>query len=443
MEKEECWHPTKILFGIQVLLLKKGGDRIFSPLEFDVFRLLTKNLNPPSNAEPYYVFKRILEDFYPLGVRIEVITRVDIYEEEGVNKSEITFCEFKEFLIKKIKEKESKIWSNFLNQYVKLYGEDELSKIRFKIKVPNEVYNRVKEKIESYIDNFINDKVYIKGFNATFFSFRKQMEWIIEYINSRLEFGFSTSNFSINELDFIKWVINMKKIPIKSIFPPPFCPFCKAYGFLESLLALNLKKLIKINSIGFDIEGKFLFPIFYSTIDIIRSKFDLKTILKMYKIDFLSKSIKDFPKDLQWEEITIRFLNNNEVLISYRDENFQTNFEEMGFMDKRDKKPKKAWKFLKDLSETGGEITWKSKNASFQGKKHKQILKNLLQDYFRIKSDPFHQYKKESSYKIKIKLIPEASSENNQSENMDNANQEILDYFKEETQTISDYSDLQ
>jgi hypothetical protein len=119
-----------------------------------------------------------------------------------------------------------------------------------------------------------------------------------------------------------------------------------------------------------------------------------------------------FPLGLQWNEITIQFLNGNEVIIKFKDQNRHTTFEEMGFRDERKKTPNKQWELLNLLAVRGGELSWENNsNMNLTRinaiKKQKQLLAEALQKYFEIETDPFHPYKQEGAYKIKISLIPE------------------------------------
>jgi hypothetical protein len=120
--------------------------------------------------------------------------------------------------------------------------------------------------------------------------------------------------------------------------------------------------------------------------------------------------LKQFPVDTKWEDIIIQFLNGQEVIIKVKDLTSQTTYEELGFQDEKRKLPNKQWEFLKNLSETGGEISWKSSKATAKGKKQKQLLAETLKTYFQIDDDPFYVYRQEKSYKIRINLIPEGGS---------------------------------
>jgi len=121
----------------------------------------------------------------------------------------------------------------------------------------------------------------------------------------------------------------------------------------------------------------------------------------------------ELPDNLKWEDIIIRFLNNNEIHVTLPSKTYSTDYELMGFRDEKSKKPNVQWDLLKILSEMGGVLSWKNNrnlNTKEAGKirKREQLLSNTLKTYFHTaKDEPFLEYKKEKAYKIRIKLIPE------------------------------------
>lgn len=123
--------------------------------------------------------------------------------------------------------------------------------------------------------------------------------------------------------------------------------------------------------------------------------------------------LRNFPPDLRWEEISIKFLNEHEVIIKAKNETLQTTYEAMGFQDEKRKLPNKQWQFLRLLALKKGEISWESNhNLPLKQinsiKKQKQLLTEALKAYFQISNDePFHDYKTEKAYKIKLTLTPE------------------------------------
>ena len=128
--------------------------------------------------------------------------------------------------------------------------------------------------------------------------------------------------------------------------------------------------------------------------------------------------------NVSWGSITIEFLNGDDVIIVIADQREtmrgispakkHANYKDMGFENKKTSGPNKQWKFLKWLSEHGGELSWRTNGdipVSEVGlyKKRKQLLSEGLQRYFVAADDddPFYDHKREKAYKIKMHLIPE------------------------------------
>jgi hypothetical protein len=158
-------------------------------------------------------------------------------------------------------------------------------------------------------------------------------------------------------------------------------------------------------------------------------------------------SIPELPEDLNWEEITIRFLNGDEVQITAKELVRQTNYELMGFQDQKTKNPNLQWEFLKVLSLKNGYLHWDNNNeldtkTINRVKQQKKALSDKLKIYFHtVKDDPFLKYKEEKGYKIKILLIPEQGSDIEDtkkiiSSNIDsyheNVNPDVQDYFNKQ-----------
>jgi len=153
--------------------------------------------------------------------------------------------------------------------------------------------------------------------------------------------------------------------------------------------------------------------------------------------------LQDLPSNLKWEEITIRFLNNNEAQITARELVYQVSYELMGFQDEKSKKPNFQWNLLKLLSLKNGYLNWDNNReldikARDRIKKQKQELLERLKVYFHtVEGDPFFNYREESGYKIKIQLIPEQDSEIGDTIK---AISDTVDYYDEDNDVnIEDY----
>jgi hypothetical protein len=107
----------------------------------------------------------------------------------------------------------------------------------------------------------------------------------------------------------------------------------------------------------------------------------------------------DLP-ELQWEEITIAFASHDSLRIQARNITKTVTYIDMGFRDKRKGDlPVKSWEFLRDLAENKGEIKGNSRAFNTKNRSRVKELRKILRNYFRIKSDPFFNYKKCGSYR--------------------------------------------
>ena len=141
---------------------------------------------------------------------------------------------------------------------------------------------------------------------------------------------------------------------------------------------------------------------------------DNRTVLQKTKSKIIE--MRKFPENLAWEEITIKFIDGNDVHITTQRDSYQTNYELMGFQNEKTKKPNAQWKLLKLLALNGGSLNW-GNNRIMTAKeidkisKRKQLLSYALKTYFNgVKDDPFYKYNKEDGYRIRINLISEQGS---------------------------------
>lgn len=114
----------------------------------------------------------------------------------------------------------------------------------------------------------------------------------------------------------------------------------------------------------------------------------------------------------RWEHITIQFINEETVniFISRGEEAnaMQYNFAQMGFQNKKTKAPNVQWEFLRLLSMYPDHaISSDNRERSSKIPKRKQLLSETLKNFFiGMNEDPFHDYKREGKYEIKMNLIP-------------------------------------
>mgnify|MGYP001567043278 FL=1 len=156
----------------------------------------------------------------------------------------------------------------------------------------------------------------------------------------------------------------------------------------------------------------------------------------LYKFPF------KLPAGTKWENITIKFENDENIFIQVKTLKHNANFKEMGFIGRgNNPNPSEAWVFLRVLSmaKIAGEITINDSDAKDKYKKQKELLAEQLQGYFSIDYDPFYPYrssteKSGNSYKIKITLIP-PPAKNMKEEGKDNVS-ELKEYLDKEMPQI-------
>ncbi len=138
----------------------------------------------------------------------------------------------------------------------------------------------------------------------------------------------------------------------------------------------------------------------------------LEEMVRAKKKDDKPKFPYKLPAGTTWGNFTIKFLNDENILIQVKQFKHNTNYKKMGFVGKgKNPNPSEAWAFLRVLSKLNGELTITDKEAKDRYKKQKELLAKSLQNYFSIDYDPFYPYrssseKSDNSYKIKITLIP-------------------------------------
>lgn len=118
------------------------------------------------------------------------------------------------------------------------------------------------------------------------------------------------------------------------------------------------------------------------------------------------------PAGTHWNQVIIKFLNNEQVEIHVKNYRHTADYKEMGFVGKgKIPEPSEQWIFLKVLAQCNGELTIKDDTAKDTYKQQKHLLTESLQNYFSIDFDPFYPYKSSpekhgNSYRIKLTLLP-------------------------------------
>lgn len=134
--------------------------------------------------------------------------------------------------------------------------------------------------------------------------------------------------------------------------------------------------------------------------------------LKALSSDTGPKFPYKIPAGTHWNQIILKFLNDETIEIWVKKLKHTADFKEMGMVGKGNKpEPSEQWLFLKVLAKFNGELSIRDPDAKDRYKKQKQALSESLKSYFSIDYDPFYPYqnspeKSGNSYKIKITLIP-------------------------------------
>lgn len=145
------------------------------------------------------------------------------------------------------------------------------------------------------------------------------------------------------------------------------------------------------------------------------------------------------PAGTQWNQVIIKFLDDERVDIYVKKQKHTTDFKEMGFVGKgKIPEPSEQWTFLKILAQCNGEITIKDESSKDTYKQQKHLLTESLQNYFSIDYDPFYPYKSSpekqgNSYRIKLTLLPPPNRKR----------EKIIEDMEEDVLGIKEYLDEQ
>ncbi|MFA7676257.1 MAG: hypothetical protein WCY28_02510 [Candidatus Shapirobacteria bacterium] len=169
----------------------------------------------------------------------------------------------------------------------------------------------------------------------------------------------------------------------------------------------------------------------------------LKSIVQKQK-DNKNRFPHKLPAGTNWNNITIKFENDDNVYIQVKQFKLNTNYKEMGFIGGgKNPKPSEAWAFLKVLAKLNGELAISDRESKDKYKKQKELLAKSLQNYFSLDYDPFYPYKSSvekqgNSYKIKITLISTLVDNKNTDIIKENDNLGITEYYEKQTPQINE-----
>jgi hypothetical protein len=107
-----------------------------------------------------------------------------------------------------------------------------------------------------------------------------------------------------------------------------------------------------------------------------------------------------------WSKLTIRFIDERNVVISADKRQVASDFEALGFKDEKRDKPNTAWSFLLGLAQNGGETHVLPTPIPDTVKQHKRQLSDRLKSIFKNDTDPFYEATDTRTYRAKLTLIP-------------------------------------
>ncbi len=107
-----------------------------------------------------------------------------------------------------------------------------------------------------------------------------------------------------------------------------------------------------------------------------------------------------------WLKITIRFIDERNVVITADKKQVPSDYEALGFKDEKRDKPNTAWSFLLGLAKNGGETQVLQTPIPDTVKQHKRQLSDRLKTIFKNDTDPFYEASDTRTYRAKLTLIP-------------------------------------
>ncbi len=112
----------------------------------------------------------------------------------------------------------------------------------------------------------------------------------------------------------------------------------------------------------------------------------------------------------QWKSITIKFLNDQEILIKTPDYEKKAGFRDFNLFGYGKDVTSIVWEFFRVLAQYNGELDWSNPEAEDKNKSRKLKLARSLQKTLGIESDPFFPYrpspdKPEKYYKARFTLF--------------------------------------
>ncbi len=105
-----------------------------------------------------------------------------------------------------------------------------------------------------------------------------------------------------------------------------------------------------------------------------------------------------------WAAVSWRFIDERNVLLTGGNKKVSVDYEGLGFSNAKKNTPDKAWFFLFDMAQRGGETQTLPTPIPDKIKQAKQRFADLLRNIFKNDTDPFYDSRESKTYKAKFKL---------------------------------------
>ena len=113
------------------------------------------------------------------------------------------------------------------------------------------------------------------------------------------------------------------------------------------------------------------------------------------------------PTGSRWSELDVRFLCNERVAVTIRDQREVLTYAQLGLVDSRNGRPSKQWELLYSFGKGHGIMTWLSPDACRKNRKRRELLSQSLQRFFNIDGEPIELTDDKKGWCCVFKLRPE------------------------------------
>lgn len=245
------------------------------------------------------------------------------------------------------------------------------------------------------------------------YSYNKQREILINSINkdNEAELIIPLNNLNDPKVEVFKTLLALEKenflriIKLENNPPDSICDKNGNFGIRRSLKDNPFAKIhiLKTSAVT---QEPFHIIIDEAKLGVIATRSDEAFIIKNKK--------RLYPPHFQatlWSDVTIQFLDEQNVLITGGNKRVPANYEGLGFSDDKGKKPNTAWRFLLELAKRNGETIEIPSPIPDVIKQQKRTISDRLKTIFQNDTDPFYNFTQTNTYKTKFKILPPVERE--------------------------------